>query len=303
LQTLLGIILIAVGIYWMARVRKNPALSACLILGVVSYLPVSGIIPLNASVAEHWLYVPSAFLFLAVCLTAAAILEAKPEGSKGRAKRVILVGAAVWMLFLAGRTFVRTFDWKDQRTFLTQTIAKGGASVRMLISLAGLELSQGQLDAAKTHLETALHQQPGQPMALINLAAVAIKQNDFKFAHEILGHAKQIPLVEAEANDLLAVLAYRESGKVDWLRLRLAARTGPSNWAIERRYIRTLDDAGEPDRAIAEIKMCLRTQWYRAESWQLLSEILGKAGRAEEAAQAHAVAEKYDVHLGRHTDL
>jgi cytochrome c-type biogenesis protein CcmH/NrfG len=303
LQTLLGIILIAVGIYWMARVRKNPALSACLILGVVSYLPVSGIIPLNASVAEHWLYVPSAFLFLAVCLTAAAILEAKPEGSKGRAKRVILVGAAVWMLFLAGRTFVRTFDWKDQRTFLTQTIAKGGASVRMLISLAGLELSQGQLDAAKTHLETALHQQPGQPMALINLAAVAIKQNDFKFAHEILGHARQIPLVEAEANDLLAVLAYRESGKVDWLRLRLAARTGPSNWAIERRYIRTLDDAGEPDRAIAEIKMCLRTQWYRAESWQLLSEILGKAGRAEEAAQAHAVAEKYDVHLGRHTDL
>jgi protein O-mannosyl-transferase len=303
LQTLLGILLIAAGIYWMVRIRKNPALFTCLILGVVSYLPVSGIIPLNASVAEHWLYVPSAFLFLIVCLTASAIFDANPEGSSGRAKQVFLVGAAIWMLFLAGRTFVRTFDWKDQRTFLTQTIARGGGSVRMLISLAGLELSRGQLDPAKAHLQTALHQEPGQPMALINLAAVAIKKNDFKFAHEILAHTKQIPLVEAESNDLLAVLAYRENGQVDWLRLRLAARTGPSNWAIERRYIHTLDAAGELDRAIAETKMCLGTQWYRAESWQLLSEILGKAGRVEDAARAHAIAQKYDVHLGRHADL
>ena len=234
LQTLLGIILIATGVYWMVRVRKNRAIFTCLILGVISYLPVSGIFLLNATVAEHWLYVPSAFLFLAICLTASAVFDAKPGDAKDRAKQVFLVGAAVWMLFLAGRTFVRTFDWKDQRTFLTQTIANGGDSVRMVINLARLELSQGQLDAAKTRLQTALHKEPGQPMALINLASVAIKQNDFKFAHEILAHAKQIPFVEAEANDLLAVLAYRESGKVDLLRLRLAARTGPSNWAIEK---------------------------------------------------------------------
>ena len=137
-------------------------------------------------------------------------------------------------------------------------------------------------------------------MALINLASVAIRQNDFKFAHEILDRARKIPFVEAEANDLLAVLAYRENGQVDLLRLRLAARTGPSNWAIERRYIRTLDDAGQSDRAIAEAKFCLSTQWYRAETWQLLSEILAKTGQTTEAAEARANAEKYDVHLQEH---
>ena len=274
-----------------------------MILGIITYLPVSGIILLNATVAEHWLYLPSAFLFLAVSVTASTLFNPAQENWKPRTRNAYLVGAAVWILFLAVRTCVRTFDWKDQRTFLNRTIANGGDSARMLINLAGLELSEGQLDSAKTHLQMALQKEPDQPMALINLASVAIKQNDFTFAHEILAQAKQIPFIEAQANDLLAVLAYRESGKVDLLRLRLAARTGPSNWSIEKRYIRTLDDAGQANRAIDELKMCLVTQWYRAESWQLLSEILGKAGRTAEAAQAQATRREYDVHLEQHADL
>jgi hypothetical protein len=49
--------------------------------------------------------------------------------------------------------------------------------------------------------------------------------------------------------------------------------------------------------AIAELKSCLVTQWYRAKSWQLLSELLSKAGQATEAAWARDRAEAYDVHL------
>ncbi len=54
---------------------------------------------------------------------------------------------------------------------------------------------------------------------------------------------------------------------------------------------------GRPDRAIAELQDCLRTHWYRAESWHLLSALLAKTGRAEQAAKAHAIAEMYDVRL------
>ena len=49
--------------FW--RARKRPAIFLPLLLAVVSYLPVSGLVTLNATVAEHWLYLPSAFLFLA----------------------------------------------------------------------------------------------------------------------------------------------------------------------------------------------------------------------------------------------
>ena len=83
--------------------------------------------------------------------------------------------------------------------------------------------------------------------------------------------------------------------------MRLAARTGPPDWSIEKRYVRLLDEAGGTAAAISELQTCLRTQWYRAESWQLLSELLAKAGRANEAADALARAHAYDVHLTART--
>ena len=72
----------------------------------------------------------------------------------------------IWVLFLPVRTFLRTFDWKDQRTFLTRTIADGGDSARMWINLGGLELSEGHLDAARQALDRALAKEPENPLRL-----------------------------------------------------------------------------------------------------------------------------------------
>src|SRR6266404_3732333 len=178
-----------------------------------------------------------------------------------------------WLAFLGVRTFIRTFDWKDQRTFLERTIASGGESARMLINLGGLELSEGKLQDAAVHLHAALKKKPDQPLAVINLAVVALKQNDFKTARELLTRATQMPLVDAQAHELLAVLEYKESGRINSLRFRLAARTGPSNWSIEKRYIKSIDETGATEAAIKELETCLQTEWYRAESWQMLGEL------------------------------
>jgi tetratricopeptide (TPR) repeat protein len=295
LQTLLGIVLIAAAIYWMFRARKrNPAAFACLVLAAISYLPVSSLFVLNASVAEHWLYLPSGFFFLA-----AAVHIGTRETTRLR-RSTITVSAvvfAIWMVFLGARTFVRTFDWKDQRTFLERTIAAGGDSARMLINLGELDLSEEKLQDATVHLHAALEKRPEQPFALVDLAAVALKENDFKLARQLLTRASKMPVVAAQAYELLAVLEVRENQRVDLLRFRLAARTGPPNWSIEKRYIRALDETGATDRAIAELKMVLATEWYRAESWQLLAQLFTKAGRPNEAAQAMAHARAYDVHL------
>ena len=64
------------------------------------------------------------------------------------------------------------------------------------------------------------------------------------------------------------MLENRETGQVNLHRLRLAARLGPPNWAIEQRYIRALADLNFPDRAIIELKTCIAAAPYRAESWQ-----------------------------------
>jgi protein O-mannosyl-transferase len=289
LQTLLGVLLVGGAVYWLMRSRRgDAAISGCLVLAAIAYLPISGIFLLNATIAEHWIYLPTAFLFLAAGLAISRFSISKP---------VLGSALAVWFLFLGARTWIRTFDWKDQRTFLERTLASGGDSARMLINLAGLELNEGQLDSAKEHLALALRKEPNQPLAILNLASVAIRQNDFIAAHNLLDHATKMPLVEARAYELLAVLEHKENGRVDLLRLRLAARTGAPNWSIEKRYVEVLDQNGDTPAAIAELKSCLTRQWYRAESWQLLSEFLTKAGHAAEAAEAKARAEAYDVHL------
>jgi tetratricopeptide (TPR) repeat protein len=247
---------------------------------------VSGVFSLNATVAEHWLYLPSAFLFLAGVQLARA-LSAKWS----------CVCLTIWFLFLPARTFIRTFDWKDERTFLTRTIQQGGDSARMLNNLGGLELSEGNLAAAQQALEHALEKEPDNPLARLNLAAVKMKERDFGGARALLTKVTDPPELRARAEESLAVLENRETGQVNLMRLRLAARFGPPNWTIEQRYIKALSDCGYPERAMIELKTCLSAAPYRSESWLMMSELLQKIGRPNEAAIAMQEAEATDVHL------
>ena len=64
IQTLLGVVLLSGFLYWTIRARtRNPAAFRFLVLAALSYVPISGLFPLNASVAEHWIYLPSALFF------------------------------------------------------------------------------------------------------------------------------------------------------------------------------------------------------------------------------------------------
>jgi tetratricopeptide (TPR) repeat protein len=295
LQTLLGVILIAGAIYSLLRSRKwDPAIFGCIVLGLLAYLPISGAFSLNANIAEHWLYLPSAFFFVAGALAI----------SRLRVPRLALAGVlGVWLAFLGARTFLHALDWKNQRTFLERTIAAGGDSARMLINLASQELHEDQLDSAKKHLETALQKEPNQPFAVINLAVVAIRQKDYATARTLLNQAKDLPVVDAQAFELLGILEIQEHERVDLLRFRLASRTGPPNWRIERRYIEALDQTGNTAAAIRELAACLKTQWYRAESWQLLSRLFTKNGPTREGTDALEQAKDYDVHLLEHAEV
>jgi thioredoxin-like negative regulator of GroEL len=294
LQTLVGVALLGLLSVWMfGAARREPLVFALLIFAVISYLPVCGLFVLNATIAEHWIYVPSAFVLAALSIEIAQL-------TRSHAKRfgdAAIVIAALWIAFLGLRTFSRAQDWKNQRTFLERTIAAGGDSARMLINLGGLEMTEGNLGRADAVLRRALAKQPKQPFALLNLAAVALKKNDLPSARNLIGQALKNPISEAKAQEMMAVLESKQRGEIDLLRLRLASRTAPSVWSVEHRYLRALDESGRTENAIAELQAVLKTEWYRAESWQLLQQYLTKLGRNSEAAEALLFARNYDVHL------
>lgn len=296
LQTLAGIIVLGVSLWWAWRSWKRaPAIFALLILAGASYLPVCGFFSLNANIAEHWIYVPSAFLLLAITLELAPIIE--------RSRAVFswaIAIAALWIVFLGVRTFIRAQDWRDPRTFFTRTIAAGGDSARMLINLGVLELSESHLEKAETLFQRALAKSPEQPFALLNLAAVALKRNDLKTARVFLERAQRNSVSLGQAEEMLAMVEQKEKSQINLLRLRLATQTNPPSWAIMRRHLAGLAVTGQLPEAVAELQVLLQTEWYRAESWQLLSEYLMRLGRTDEAAKALTKAHAYDVHLNDH---
>jgi protein O-mannosyl-transferase len=295
LETLAGLIVFGVLLWWARRAHKRePAIFALLLCAAVSYLPVSGLFSLNANIAEHWIYVPLAFILLAVALQVALIVRTSTTLCS------VFAFATLWLAFLGVRTFYRAQDWQDPRTFFTRTIAAGGDSARMLINLGGLELSDGHLEQAEMFLQRALAKNPEQPFALLNLAAVALKRNDLSTARGFLEHAQKNPVSLGQAEEMLAMVEQKENGRINLLRLRMASRRDPPSWSITRRYLAALAVTGQMEKAVAELEAVLATEWYRAESWQLLSEYLTRLGRTDEAAKALAQARAFDVHLEDH---
>src|SRR5438128_2888219 len=295
LQTLAGLIVFGVLLWWARRAHKHePAISALLFCAGVSYLPVCGLFSLNANIAEHWIYVPLAFILLAVSLQVALIVHRRTIFFS------VIALASVWIGFLAGRTFYRAQDWHDARTFFGRTIAAGGDSTRMLINLGGLELSEGHLEQADMLLQRALAKNPEQPFALLNLAAVALKRNDLSTARSFLERAQKNPVSLAQAEEMLALVEQKEEGRINLLRLRMASRTDPPSWSVMRRYLAALAITGQTEEAVARLRAVLVAEWYRAESWQLLSEYLTRLGELDQAGKALAQARALDAHLNNH---
>src|SRR5436190_2163901 len=107
--SLLGLI-VAVALI-VAAARKGPA-RGVRIFGaawfLLTYLPTSNLFQLNATVAEHWLYLPSVgfLIFSAGCCLEMPV----------RMGRFAAAIACLACLGLGGRTFIRSTDWLTAET-------------------------------------------------------------------------------------------------------------------------------------------------------------------------------------------
>jgi cytochrome c-type biogenesis protein CcmH/NrfG len=295
-QTLAGVLLLLGFALWARHCfRRAPVAALCLTAFIIAYVPISNAFPLNATIAEHWLYVPSAFLFLAVLLTllsSSAPLRLRTSMSL----RAGLIGVGVaWVLFLGARTFVRQEDWRDQRAFIERTIAAGGDSARMLMNLGNVEFNAGQQQRAIALYREALQRAPEQPIIWFGFAHVLVGTRDLPGARQALERAETSPLLAAECVILRATLDQLERGTDPREGLRTAVQLAPANWHVRRRYVEALAESGDLAGAQRELLTFLETQSFRAESWNLLGRLLEKKGEVAEARLAFGEAVARDV--------
>ena len=284
LQMLAGALLLCGAALWFWR--ANRPTRACLIAAAVAYLPVSNLFALNATAAEHWVYVLSAFLLLA----AAATLD-----RHRRPGIFVMTALAIWFAALGCRTAWRCTDWRDQATFLQTTIRDGGNSSRMVGNLALEQLRQGEVGKAVEGFRAALVLKPDQPFATLGLATALIRQREFAQARPLLERCEKNPLVRASVLIQRAELEFQESGRAKTGLLREAAAINPRFWPVRKRYIADLVDRGEIKTALGELHAVLEDQPFRAETWEMLGRVAGKIGQPALAKTAFAEADQRDV--------
>jgi Flp pilus assembly protein TadD len=315
-QTLLGAILVAAYLGWLRWSWKiqERSLSIALVAALIAYLPICGLFSLNASVAEHWLYIPGAFLILAVVITlsrrslfgpAGVHFRITPPGQPPREpapvagfplRPLYLFLLLLWAAYLGARTYIRSPDWHDQRTFLERTIADGGDTARMYINLGALDLDEGDTPTAISHLKFALTLTPDQPFALISLGSAYLRLGQFDLARQQFEAALAHPITAPEALQDIAVLEYKQNHADRMDLLENSALLAPRDWPIRKRLILHYAERGQNVAAMTSLRAIVADQPWRADAWKLLGDFWLRLRQPDSAARAYTKAVQLDVH-------
>lgn len=123
---------------------------------LVTWIPISGIFPLNAPMAEHWLYVPLAGILLVFMeLLAEPVRRADAPRPGIAAVCTGLLYAVV--LLLTALTVDRNLDWRDNETLFRSTLAYNPDSTRVHYNLGvTYEVLKGNPAGARRHFNRVI---------------------------------------------------------------------------------------------------------------------------------------------------
>jgi tetratricopeptide (TPR) repeat protein len=128
----LGYLLLAACVvaFYLGLRRGHYRLAIAIGWFLVTWFPISGIIPLNAPMAEHWLYLPLAGFLWAVGEAVALVLH------RPAARRVAVAAVGIACVCFIGLTLDRNRDWHDNATLYEATLRENPKSARVHFNLA-----------------------------------------------------------------------------------------------------------------------------------------------------------------------
>jgi Flp pilus assembly protein TadD len=295
--TIIGLVAAAILIYGAAKSGPGRQVR---IFGAawffLAYLPISNLIDLNATVAEHWLYLPSVGFLI---FLAGVVLALPPSWQK-----ITLAFAGCAVIALGVRTGFRSSDWLSNETFARRTIASGGASIRVALLLGNTFVNAHNYVEAERIYRKALQLCPEYPIARNNLADVLLRQGKQKEAEAIFVTAtvaahetrKEYPrtwmlalnlarLNHTNHNDAEAI-AVLEKAQLDY----------PQTWELIKAEGELLREANQIDKAIGLIQPFAKDNWWHYDAAIALGRLYAEKNDSDLADAALRHASRLDVH-------
>ena len=266
---------------------------------VIAFLPISNLFPLNAEVAEHWIYLAS----IGYLTFLAGSLVLLPE----RGRRLALALSACAIVGLGARTFVRATDWADSETFYVRTIAAGGGTPRVRGNLANLYGQRGDYARQEKLLRETLGHFPDYVPSRIALGACLTKQGRAEEGAALLDFGKQKSAAVARqfprtwsAALSLAMMRANEGRKDEALAIMREAREKfPETWDLAKYESDLVAQIDGAPAAIAPVERYARDRWWHQDAWLTLGQLRFTAQDFDGAAEAMRHAARLDIHDAR----
>jgi Flp pilus assembly protein TadD len=263
---------------------------------LLAYLPISNLFELNASAAEHWLYLPSVGFLIFV---AGVLVELPPHLRRGAVALACLAVAA-----LSVRSVIRSSDWVDPETFYQRTFLAGGSSTRVGVNLAIIYSKRGEYGKAEAILRKVLRVFPDYPVARNNLADVLFRQGKTKEAETMFDSASRTAVEDRHeyprtwvAALNFAHLRHKEKDDQTALAVMEKARADyPGIWDLISFEAEVVRENRGPAAALPLVQDFSRGHWWHSGASIALGRLHSEMGDVAKAEAAFRHASWLDVH-------
>lgn len=265
----------------------------------IAFLPISNLFPLNAEVAEHWIYLASIGFLLFV---AGAVLS-----FPRRARFAAVIFSLLLIAGFSARTARRSADWVNTETFCARTIAAGGGTPRILSTLAAYYGQRGDFGKQERILRQMITQFPEYAPARMNLGICLSRQGRAAEAESLLGAtrpqtvavARQFPRTWPAALQLAQLR--RDAGQLDEALaiIREARGRFPDTWELVKGEAELLRQTRGPEAAIPVVNSFAAPNWWHRDAQSTLAALQFAAGSSDEAIAALRAASRLDLRDGR----
>jgi tetratricopeptide (TPR) repeat protein len=263
---------------------------------LIAYLPISNIVQLNATAAEHWLYLPSVGFLIYLF----GWLFEFPQHHR----RIICGVAALAVVSLSARSLIRSHDWSDGEMFYRHTFEAGSRSARVAINLGEIYTNRHDYVKAEKIFRSVLEQNPGYPVAQNNLASILYRLGKKKEAEKLFAELEKnsatarrdYPRTWIGALNLAEVRHNAGEDESAIAILDKARQDYPNIWdliAFEAEILRKKDHL---DRAFELVNNFARDNWWHYGAALALGRLYAQKGDDPRAEELFRHASRLDVH-------
>jgi tetratricopeptide (TPR) repeat protein len=186
-QSILGLILLILIVYEIFRKRANLIILWGTSWFLITLLPAFNLYPLNAFMAEHWLYIPAMGFFL----TLAYLIIQGYKKYPGK-KNIFIVLFFSLLAFYSLTTIGQNIYWQNPLFFYERTLKYSPNSSTMKINLAHTYTQTGRYNDAAVLLQAILEKNPDNWLVVYDLGVIYFHMNKFTQATSLMEKALQL---------------------------------------------------------------------------------------------------------------